>query len=92
MDILATAASEIWKVALGALILGAGLPALFALGMRSLASGQTVAAGPNGGEVINASQTTAAGKLGAVFCFGIVVAAVLFGIVVLIWGKQIFGK
>ncbi len=92
MDILTTTAGELWKVALGALILGAGLPALFALGMRSLASGQTVAAGPDGGEVISAGSTTAAGKLGAAICFGIVIAAVLFGIVVLIWGKQMFGK
>lgn len=91
MEILATAATEIWKVALGALILGAGLPALFALGMRSMASGQTVAAGANGGEVITSGSMTGAGRLGAIVCFGIVILAVLFGIVVLIWGKQIFG-
>lgn len=92
MEILATAASEIWKVAVGALILGAGLPALFALGMRSMASGQTAAAGGNGGEVISSGSMTPTGRLGAIVCFGIVILAVLFGIVVLIWGKQIFGK
>ncbi|MBA8795512.1 hypothetical protein FHX74_003148 [Friedmanniella endophytica] len=91
MEIITTTLGEVWKVALGALILGAGLPIVFSLGLKSLYGSQTVAARADGGTTITGG-TGAAGKVGAVVCFGIVVAAILFGVVVLIWGKQMFGK
>ena len=87
MDILVKAFDALWQVALVALVLGAGLPALFAVGVRSLNSGRTLLAdGPN-----ISSKASPLGKTGAVACFAICGAAVLFGIVVIVWGKQLFG-
>jgi hypothetical protein len=86
--IASTALSALSQVLLVGLVLGVGLPVLFAVGVRSLNTGRTlVAAGPDG-EVTKASR---AGLTGAVICFAICVAAVAFGIVVIIWGKQLFG-
>ncbi len=90
MDVLMKSLTAIWQVALGALVLGAGLPALFALGMRSLYGRETLVATAGGEPQL--SRPTALGRLGAVVCFGIVITAVLFGIVVLVFGKYIFGS
>lgn len=90
MDILAKSFTAIWQVALGALVLGAGLPALFALGLRSLYGSETLVATPEGGTQL--TRTGTLGRVGAVVCFGVVIAAVLFGIVTIVFGKQIFGK
>jgi hypothetical protein len=89
MDVLMQSLTAIWQVALGALVLGAGLPALFALGMRSLYGRESLVA-TAGGEP-RLSRPTSLGRLGAVVCFGVVIAAVLFGIVVIVFGKYIFG-
>ena len=96
MDVLVKALGSLWQVLTVGLLLGAGLPALFALGIRSLNSGRTVlvsaaaggSAGPARAEV---SKPSPAGLAGAIVCFSIVVLAVLFGIVVIIFGKQLFG-
>ncbi len=63
------------QVLLAAVILGAGLPAMFSLGMRALAYG-------NGGtaEVEVDAKPHTMGRVAAVVCFGIVVLAVLLGI------------
>jgi hypothetical protein len=90
MDILIEAIEPVWQVALGALILGAGLPALFALGLRSLYGGETLVANPDG--TAQLTKPSAAAKAGAVICFGITIAAVFFGIVVIVFGKQLFGS
>ena len=58
-----------------ALLLGAGLPAIFALGMRSLAYGAGGTA-----EVAMDSKPRPIGKVLAAVCFGVVVAAILLGI------------
>ena len=95
MDILMKSFNAIWQVALGALILGAGLPALFALGMRSLYGRETLVAAPvsgTGGGEPQLSRPSTLGRVGAVVCFGFVIAAVVFGIVVIVFGKQIFGS
>ena len=84
MDILTHALSALWQVTLVALVLGAGLPAIFALGIRSLDTGREV--GPDG-----RLTPGSAGRVGAFLCFGVVVAAALFGIVVIVFGKQLFG-
>lgn len=60
------------KVLAVGLVLGAGLPAIFALGIRSLAM---VEPGPDG-----SARITSAGRFGAVACFGVVVLAVVAGI------------
>lgn len=87
MDILVKALDALWQVAVVALVLGAGLPALFALGVRSLNSSRTLLA--DGPEI--SSKASPLGLTGAVVCFGVCAAAVLFGIVVIVFGKQLFG-
>lgn len=55
--------------------------------MRSLSSNRQLAA-----DGVNySSAPTGAGRAGAMVLFGICVLAVLFGIVVIVFGKQIFG-
>jgi hypothetical protein len=105
MEILIKAFQALWQVIAIGLLLGAGLPALFALGVRSLNTGRVLVSAGGGqhsvgqqsvgqdsvgqdGEVTKASP---AGIAGAVVCFGICVLAVAFGIVVIIFGKTLFG-
>jgi hypothetical protein len=71
--------SSVGQVLLAGLLLGAGLPALFALGMRLL----SVAEDADG----KARVATAAGWT----CFGLCIAAALFGIVVIVFGNRLFG-
>ena len=76
-------AQAIWKILVVGLILGAGLPALFAVGIRSFAYGQ-------GGE----AEVHAAGAAGpaphpvgravGILCFTIVVLAVALGILFIV--------
>lgn len=78
----------LWKILVVGLILGAGLPTLFATGIRALAYGQ-------GGDAEVASGGTAAtahpiGRLVAVACFAIVIVAVVLGIVFIVASG--FGK
>lgn len=91
MDILVKSFSALWQVLAVGLVLGAGLPALFSLGMRSLDTGRVPA--PAGAADVGTDGTVAStsGKIGAGICFGLCVLAVLFGIVVIIFGKQLFG-
>lgn len=92
MDILVKALASLWQVLLVGLLLGAGLPALFALGLRSLNAGRTVVtAGAGYGGAGEVSRPSPLGLAGAIVCFAILVAAVLFGIVVIVFGNQIFG-
>lgn len=89
MEIMAKALDALGQVLLVGLLLGVGLPTLFALGVRSLnRDRQLVTVGPAGEEV---TKPSAAGIAGAVVCFGICVLAVVFGIVVIVYGKQLFG-
>jgi hypothetical protein len=90
VDILVKAFSALWQVIAVGLLLGAGLPALFSLGMRSLDTGRVPA--PAGAARAGSDSTVAStgGKLGAGICFGLCVVAVLFGIVVIIFGRQLF--
>jgi hypothetical protein len=91
VDILVKAFSALWQVLAVGLLLGAGLPALFSLGMRSLETGRVPA--PAGATHAGTDGTVAStgGKIGAAICFGLCVLAVLFGIVVIIFVKQLFG-
>jgi hypothetical protein len=76
-------AQALWKILVAGLILGAGLPALFAVGVRSLAYGQ-------GGD----AETQTAGSAPATphpaftfigyACFVIVLAAVALGIIYIV--------
>ncbi len=89
MEILTKAFEALWQVLAVGIVLGVGLPTLFALGVRSLESNrQLVAVGADGEEI---SKPSGSGLAGAVACFSVCVLAVLFGIVVIVYGKQLFG-
>jgi hypothetical protein len=77
-----------WKVLLAGLLLGAGLPAVFALGVRSMAYG-------TGGdaEVHGAGDAPAphrAGRVLAVVCFAVVLVGVALGVTFIVASG--FGK
>jgi hypothetical protein len=79
MHTLALALQGAWKVLVIGLVLGAGLPTIFAVGVRSMAYGA------GGDAEIHATGTTgpAAHPLGrvlAVIAFAVVLAAVALGI------------
>jgi hypothetical protein len=88
MELLTHAFAALWQVVVVGLLLGAGLPAVFALGMRSLSAGRM--AGTDGHLRSDAPPVSAAGRIGAYLCFGIVILSALFGIVVIVFGKQLF--
>jgi hypothetical protein len=81
------------KVVVAGLVVGAGLPALFALGVR-LAAGRTTPAAVDAegaqltpsGEVVTVERATNARIVGAGVCFLVVVLAVAGGIVFLAGG------
>ena len=79
----------VWKILVFGVILGAGLPALFAAGVRALAYGQ-------GGEAETHAAGAAAaaphpiGRAIAALCFAVVVVAVALGIVFIVASG--FGK
>ena len=79
MHTLGLALDGAWKVLLTSLVLGAGLPAVFAVGVRAMAYGQ-------GGDAEVHGTGTAApaphplGRVVGVLCFAVVVLAVALGI------------
>jgi hypothetical protein len=73
-----------WQVLLAGMILGAGLPAVFALGIRSLAFGTGGAAETDGGD------PHPIGKVLAGACFAVVVAGIALGITIVV--STGFGK
>lgn len=83
MDVLHHALAALWQVTLAGLLLGAGLPTLFALGLRSLGTAVADDGAP--------APPTPAGRAVAALCFGLVAAAALFGIVVIVFGARLFG-
>jgi hypothetical protein len=94
MDIVTKAVDALWQVLLVGLLLGAGLPALFALGLRSLNTGRTISVGSGtrySEGSADSSKASPLGITGAVICFAILISALAFGIVVIIFGNQIFG-
>lgn len=76
---------SLWKVLAVGLLFGAGLPALFGLGLRLL--GTVPADGSSGAAAVRAPGGRALGYA----CFTLCVLVALFGIVVIVFGKQIFG-
>ena len=66
------------RVLVVGLVFGAGLPAVYALGIRALAYG-------DGGEAeVSHAKPHPVGKLLAYLCFGVVVAGVLLGLTVIV--------
>jgi hypothetical protein len=77
-----------WRVTIAGLIFGAGLPALFAVGVRAsvLASGEGAAAG------VESSMPPGVNRAIAITCYVLVVAAVAVGILIIIaagLGKEV---
>jgi hypothetical protein len=77
-----------WKVLVIGLVLGAGLPTIFAFGVRSMAYGQ------GGDAEVHAAGTRPAahpiGRLIGIACFAVVLAAVALGITYIVASG--FGK
>lgn len=92
MEILTKAFSALWQVLAVGLLLGAGIPTLFSLGMRSLERGRVPAPAGATNASTDGTVAGAAGKAGAALAFGLCILGVLFGIVVIIFGKQLFAK
>lgn len=84
MSTILTSIAPIWKVLIVGLILGAGLPALFAFGIRA-AAGTVNADG-------TASAGNPAGRVVAGLCFVIVALVVIAAIVVLASTKAFLAR
>jgi hypothetical protein len=70
--------SALWKIVVLGLIAGAGLPALFAVGLLALSKGgRAQAAGEDSDVVVGGNP---AGVVAAAFCFLVVLAAIGWGI------------
>ncbi|MBB2941234.1 hypothetical protein FB565_000938 [Actinoplanes lutulentus] len=91
MNNLTLALDSAWKVLLIGILIGAGLPAIFAFGIRSMAYGTggdaevhaTGSAGP---------RPHPAGRIGAAACFGVVLLGVALGITFIVatgFGKEL---
>lgn len=77
-----------WQVALAALVLGAGLPVLFAVGLRSF----VVAGGTDGADGGQPRAARPVLRVLGVVCFVVVIAAVLLGLTIIIatgFGKEV---
>jgi hypothetical protein len=71
---------DIWKVLLYSLLLGAGLPVLYALGVRASALGAAGADGVDGADATAVRRRHALGRTLAGLCFLIVLAGVGVGL------------
>jgi hypothetical protein len=82
-DNLHFAVEAAWKVLAVGLVLGAGLPAVFAVGVRSLAWGAGGTA-----EVDTSSRPNALGRPVAALCFLVVLAGIGLGLTTIIAAGQ----
>jgi len=82
MEQVSLALEGAWKVLLVGLVLGAGLPALFATGVRSLAWGV------GGDAEVSHARPNPAGRVVAALLFAIVAYAVISGILFVIASGQ----
>lgn len=76
----------LWKIVVVGLICGAGLPALFAIGLRALSiprAGQPAGAA-DGDRIIGGNP---AGIAAATVCFAVVLAAIGWGIYIIVDGS-----
>ncbi len=85
MNQVALALQGSWKVLLASLVLGAGLPLVFAAGIRSMAYGYGGAA-----EADTAARPHPVGRVLAALCFLVVLAGVALGITIVVASG--FGK
>jgi hypothetical protein len=74
--------SALWRIIVVGLLAGAGLPAIFAIGIRALATGSDAAAvGTDEDRVVGGSR---AGMTIAGLCFAVVLAAIGYGIYLIV--------
>jgi hypothetical protein len=69
--------SALWRIIVVGLLAGAGLPAVFAIGLRALNQRAGASAGPDDDRVYGGNP---AGLVAAGFCFAVVLAAIGWGI------------
>ena len=72
--------SALWKILVFGLIAGAGLPALFAIGMVALSKGPKARAATGAGDSDVVVGGNPVGLVAAAFCFLVVLAAIGWGI------------
>lgn len=77
--------SAVWKVLAVGLVLGAGLPAIFAAGIKAMAYGIGGSA-----EVDATAKPHPVGRVVGILCFAIVAGAILTGITIIVASG--FGK
>ena len=70
--------SALWKILVFGLLAGAGLPALFAIGMVALSKGRKAQTAGGDSDVVVGGNPV--GLVAAAFCFLIVLAAIGWGI------------
>jgi hypothetical protein len=73
--------SALGKIVIGALICGAGLPALFAVGLRLLHAGSPTTSGAESDRLVG---TNPAAIAAACVCFLVVLAAIAWGIYLIV--------
>ncbi len=81
-----------WQVAVYGLIFGAGLPALFAVGVRSTVLANHAQKGSTSSIGVTSSLPPTVNRVVGVVCFALVVAAVAIGITLIIasgLGKEV---
>jgi hypothetical protein len=77
--------NALWRIVVVGVLAGAGLPAIFALGVRALASGSHPAV--EGMDRTDSEQAMGASRTGialASFCFAVVLAAIGYGIYLIV--------
>ena len=82
--------NALWKIIVLGLLCGAGLPAVFAIGLRSLSLPPPGRAGASGSEAADDDRVYAGnptGLVGGVLCFAIVLAAIGYGIYFIVKGS-----
>ncbi|SEK74884.1 hypothetical protein [Rhodococcus maanshanensis] len=87
MDLLSKTVDSLWQVVAVGLLLGAGLPAIFALGLRALDSG--AATDPAAATTDPAATATArkpVAVIAAGACFAVVIVAIITGILFIMQG------
>jgi hypothetical protein len=75
---------DAWKVLLYSLVLGAGLPIVYALGIRSLALSPGVPAAEGGAE----ASRSRLGRVLATVCFVVVLAGIALGLLYVVAAGQ----
>jgi len=77
----------LWQIVVIGIIAGAGLPALFAVGLRALNTGATVTTGDTDTDTDQIVGGSPVGIAAAAVCFAIVLAGIGWGIYFIVAGS-----